>query len=165
MSGAQTSSFYPVNQLLVDNAQQIANQYAPQRNALFVQRAQQEIGGTEIEMLARASQHLMSAYKTPEERAAAYPQIVAGLQANGFAKQAPSVYPGDDRIAAIASLGISAADQYKLRGNTHSNLGLLGDGGTTTAPTGGAVAPGAGGGRSTLTPFVASNPKQPLWTV
>jgi soluble lytic murein transglycosylase-like protein len=115
MSGTQVSSFYPVNQLLVDNAQQIQNQYAPQRNELFVQRAQQEIGGTEIEMLARGSQSLL-ALGDEAKMAEQYPSTVAELQRYGFAKNAPSVFPGRAALERIAAMGTSSEKQYERQG-------------------------------------------------
>jgi hypothetical protein len=150
MSGAQTSSFYPVNQLLQDNAQQIQNQYAPQRNELFVQRAQQEIGGTEIEMLARGSQSLL-ALGDEAKMAEQYPSTVAELQRYGFAKNAPSVFPGRAALERIAAMGTSSEKQYAMGQSQRALDAIYPTGqapgpGASTAPTGAApaVAPGSG---------------------
>lgn len=146
MSGAQTSSFYPVNQLLVDNAQQIANQYAPQRNELFIQKTQQEIGAGDTEEAARIAGVLLTNYKTPEERAAIYPSLISQAQAGGRLKNAPTVYPGDERAKAIWGMGVSAEKQYEQQGvasDYQTWLRSRGGGGTGQPAAGTTAAPGA----------------------
>ena len=136
MSGAQTSSFYPVNQLLADNFQQIQNYYAPQRNQLLIQKGQQEVNAQEMEFASRAALGLLN---LPDEAAmaAAYPGVVAEGQRYGFLKNAPSVFPGKARLQQIASWGVPAEKQYERQANIAANMALIGDGtgtGTTTAP-------------------------------
>jgi len=149
MSGTQVSSFYPVNQLLVDNAQQISNQYAPQRNELLIQRSQQEIGGTEIEYAARAAQGLLG-LGDEAAMAAAYPGAVANAQQYGFLKNAPSVFPGKARLEQIAAMGTSSEKLGEQRGvasDYQTWLRSRGGGGTQGTVTPGAVpavAPGGG---------------------
>src|SRR5215471_6939846 len=112
MSGTQPSSF--TNQLFnplmarqqtqYDLANQLNEQMLPYR----VQAAQQDVGSKDIEMAARIAGTLMdpTLYPTTEARAAAYPGLIAQAQAGGYLKNAPPVYPGDERAAAIARLGI-----------------------------------------------------------
>jgi hypothetical protein len=175
MSGAQTSSFYPVNQLLVDNGQQIQNQYAPQRNELFVQRAQQEIGGTEIEMLARGSQSLL-ALGDEAKMAEQYPATVAELQRYGFAKNAPSVFPGRARLEQIAAMGTSSEKLGEQRGvasDYQTWLRSRGGGGTQGTVTPGAAPAVAPGGSATFAGGIAGfegggnamPPENPRWPV
>jgi hypothetical protein len=146
MSGAQTSTFYPVNQLLVDNAQQIQNQYAPQRNELFVQRARQEIGGTQLEHVSRAAAAVDAL--PLEQQPAAWQAGGEQLVKLGII---PSFqpYPGPERVKQIAGMGMSVENQFKLRGaqNTPDIYGVGGGGqpGTSGAATQAAPAPGGGG--------------------
>jgi hypothetical protein len=145
MSGTQVSSFYPVNQLLVDNAQQISNQYAPQRNELFIQKTQQEIGSNEIEYAARAAQGLLG-LGDEAAMAAAYPGAVAEAQRYGFLKNAPSVFPGKERLQQIATMGVSAEKQYEqqgVAGDYQTWLRNRGAVNTGQPATGATVAPGA----------------------
>ena len=142
MSGSQVSSFYPVNQLLADNAQQITNYYAPRRNELLIQKGEQEISSNEMEVAARLAQGLLA---LPDEAAmaAAYPNAVAYGQGLGFLKNAPSVFPGKARLQQIASYGIPAEKQFERQQNIATNRALIGDGTGTGATT---AAPGGGGG-------------------
>jgi hypothetical protein len=112
MSGAQTSTFYPVNQMLQDNAQQIQNYYAPQKNQLAIQEGQQKVGQNEMEVLGRAALPLLNMSET--DAAAAYPGVVQGLRDNGYAKNAPSAYPGHAAMQNFVSQAIPVEDQYKL---------------------------------------------------
>ena len=146
MSGTQVSSFYPVNQLLQDNAQQITNYYAPKRNELLIQKGQQEVNAQEMEFASRAALGLLN---LPDEAAmaAAYPGVVAEGQRYGFLKNAPAAFPGKARLQQIASFGISAKDQYALQGAAAAadaygqSTGITGarGSGTTAAPGGGAA--------------------------
>jgi hypothetical protein len=171
MSGAQTSSFYPVNQLLVDNAQQIQNQYAPQRNELFVQREQQAISSNEIEMLARGSQSLL-ALGDEAKMAEQYPATVAELQRYGFAKNAPSVFPGKARLQQIAAMGTSSEKQGERQGNIAVGRALVGDTGASAAAPGAAPAVAPGGGATFAGGIAgfegggnAMPPENPRWPV
>jgi len=121
MSGTQVSSFAPAN-ILFDAASgattaSVQNQLL--RNDLLaklapyqVQQAQQQTGEAETEMMARAASGLLS---MPDEasRAAAYPSAVADLQRLGFAKNAPSIYPGETTLRRVAAMGIPSAEQWK----------------------------------------------------
>src|SRR5215831_14723355 len=122
MSGAQTSSFADPNVLLptlsgAQTARVVQNQLLNQETAALmpyrVQEAQQTTGAADMEMMARASQGLLS---LPDEasRAAAYPGVVASLQQQGYAKNAPSQYPGEARLRQVAAMGLSLKDQYSL---------------------------------------------------
>jgi len=122
MSGTQVSSFAPAN-ILFDAASgattaSVQNQLL--RNDLLaklapyqVQQAQQQTGEAETEMLARAASGLLS---MPDEasRAAAYPSAVSDLQKLGFAKNAPSIYPGEAALRRVQQMGLSLKDQYSL---------------------------------------------------
>src|SRR5215472_13330695 len=152
MSGAQTSTFADPNILLstlsgAQTARVMQNQLLNQETAALmpyhVQEAQQQVGGNEIEMMARASQGLLS---LPDEasREAAYPGVVASLQQQGYARNAPAQYPGEARLRSIAMMGIPSVDLYKLQqANTALNAVWPGGGGTAAAP--------GGGGTSTAT--------------
>jgi len=120
MSGAQTSSFPTENELLAPQYLGIAQQQQAIRNQLApyqVQEAQQDVGAKDIEMAARVAGTLMdpTLYPTTEARAAAYPGLIAQAQAGGYLKNAPPVYPGDERAAAIARLGLPSTELYKLQ--------------------------------------------------
>jgi hypothetical protein len=110
MSGALPSPFLSTNELL----QPMAAYDTHQNQLLSQQTTQQNLGSGEIEMMSRAAAALMdpSQYPTPEARAAAYPTLLGALQRQGFAKNAPSSYPGDDQIAGLARMGMSLKDQY-----------------------------------------------------
>ena len=47
------------------------------------------------EQVARASAGMLLTYPDEASRAAAYPRIVGMLQAQGYAKNAPAQYPGE----------------------------------------------------------------------
>src|SRR4029077_16742676 len=136
--------------LLANQAQQIQNQYAPQRNQLLLDEGQQRLGANEIEYMARASEGLLG---LPDEasRAAAYPGVVASLQRYGFAKGAPTEYPGEAKLRSIAAMGIPSAEQYKL-GESAADARGFGNrwltGSTAAAPGG-----GQGGGAVTAGPI------------
>jgi len=112
MSGTQPSTFYPVNQMLADNAQQIANLYAPQRNQMLLAQGQQQLAGNEMEMLGRAAQGILNL--PDDQQAAAYPGVVANLQRMGFAKNAPSAYPGKAALQQFVGQAIPVENQYRL---------------------------------------------------
>ena len=125
MSGTQVSSFAPAN-ILFDAASgattaSVQNQLL--RNDLLaklapyqVQQAQQQTGEAETEMLARAASGLLDPKAYPDEasRAAAYPSVVADLQRLGFAKNAPSIYPGEAALRRVQQMGLSLKDQYQI---------------------------------------------------
>jgi len=144
MSGAQTSPFPNQNELMQANAQQLANYYAPERNRLFVQQATQEAGARDTEMIARASQGLLT-LGDETQMAAAYPETVRYLQSQGFAKNAPLAFPGKAVLERMVSLGIPAATQYTT-GQDQAAKGALWTGGTGAAPAAGGPAAPAGDG-------------------
>jgi len=113
MSGTQPSTFYPVNQMLADNAQQIANLYAPQRNQMLLAQGQQQLAENEMDVMGRAAQGLLS---LPDEaaRAQAYPGVVADLQQQGFAKNAPAQYPGEQVLQQFRAQSLPVTQQFNL---------------------------------------------------
>jgi hypothetical protein len=130
LSGAQTANV---------QAQQIQNQYAPARNQLLLDEGAQQLGTNETNMMARAAQGLLdpSAYPDEASRAAAYPGVVADLQRNGFAKNAPTAYPGEATLRRVAGMGLSVPEQYQY--------GLVVPPGLAKALGGGQPPPGGGG--------------------
>jgi hypothetical protein len=155
MSGAQTSPFPNQNELMQANAQQLANYYAPERNRLFIEDAKQQIAGRETEMMARASQGLLT-LGDEAKMAAAYPETVRYLQSQGFAKNAPAAFPGKAVLERMVSFGIPAEKQYTLAGDQSAKTALW-PGGTGTAPAAGG-APVAPTGTGTA---VARDPASP----
>jgi hypothetical protein len=145
MSGAQPSAWMTPNDLLDMQAYQMRpERFAIEKqNALLQQQeTQQGIDARDQEMVARASSYLLT---LPEDqREAAYPGIVQNLQAGGFAKRAPSQYPGHQTIAQLAAMGTPSADQFKLGANARAKAGML-PGDTTVAAPGPAPQPGAPG--------------------
>jgi len=148
MSGSVGSAFLTPNELLTARSLR----YQPQayedvhQNALMQNQVHQQALATgDVEMEARAASYLMT---LPEEqRATAYPGVVADLQGRGFAKHAPSQYPGHDAVARLAAMGLSAKDQA-IYGQTQGALGLV------DAALGGAPN-GAGGQQSSAPPAVS----------
>jgi hypothetical protein len=136
LSGQQTADV---------QAQQIANQYAPAKNQLLLEQGQQQVGQNEAEMMSRAAAGVLGL--PAEQRPAAYSAAVGNLQRYGFAKNAPSIYPGDATLQSVANMGVPIADQYKLGIVTAPGLQqqidrILGPGQTPAPSTGG------GGGTS-----------------
>ena len=114
MSGAQTSPFLTTNELLAPMAA-----FDTHQNTLLQQQGeQQKIAAGETEQAARIAGTLSdpSLYPTPEARAAGYPVLLAQSRANGWQlPHAPATYPGDDVMRAMARLGTSSTDLYKLQ--------------------------------------------------
>jgi hypothetical protein len=102
MSGTQVSS---APNVLFDPMMALRQQEG--QNQLLQQ--QQTIGANDIEMGSRIAATLMdpNIYPTPEARAAAYPTLVGYAQRQGYLKQAPPTYPGDDQTQALARMGVS----------------------------------------------------------
>jgi hypothetical protein len=90
-----------------------------------VQSARQQVGAAEMEQMGRAAAYIRSG-GTPEERAARYGVSVQQLQQNGFARNAPSQYPGDAAIEHIYRQAIPAEDQFKMDASRAANQALLG---------------------------------------
>jgi len=154
MSGAIASSFptrlFGDFQQLHANtaAQEIQNQYAPQKNALLIEQSRQTLGANEIEYMARASQSLLG-LGDEGQMAAQYPAVVASLQQQGFAKNAPPQFPGVAALQRIAAMGTSSEKLGEQRGVTGavnaygSTIGLNGSSTPGVASTPGATTPAA----------------------
>src|SRR5262249_49045040 len=172
MSGAQTSTFGDPNILLntLSGMQttnvlhnQLLNQYDQAGLPYRVQSAQQQVGEAEIEYLARASYGLLNNYTDEASRAAAYPGVVAALQQQGLAKNAPAEYPGEARLRQIAALGTPSSELYKLgqAGLAIPTPGFAGGGAGGAAPGGSSSSamfaipqrgPGGPGGSANMPP-------------
>lgn len=109
MSGYQVSPFGDPN-ILYKSLSGLGTAEV-QHNQLLNQAEQQAIGGNEMEMMARASAGLL---QLPDEaaRAQAYPGAVASLQQQGFAKNAPSIYPGEMALRRLALMGTPSDKLY-----------------------------------------------------
>lgn len=124
---------------------------AQQRNALLNRMDEQTLASQDMEMIARASAYLETLPDTAA-RQAAYPGIVSQLQGAGFAKNAPSVYPGDARISQLARMGTPSKELLEQAGLQHDyqeylrTRGATGGGTTPAAPaaTGGVTTPTSG---------------------
>src|SRR5215472_15745952 len=150
MSGAQTSAFADPNILLstlsgAQTARVMQNQLLNQETAALmpykVQEAQQQVGTADMAAVGQASQALLNNYPDEQSRAAAYPGIVADLQKQGFARNAPLAYPGEAALRTIIGRSLSVQEQYNLGLATDPNFApqlraILG-GGTPAAPGGG----------------------------
>jgi len=149
MSGSMPSPFAPTNDLY-DAAKVAQNIQSYQDNQLLMQQHQQAIGDNEMKVMGQAAQGLLN---MPDEasRAAAYPGEIARLQALGLAKNAPSLYPGQDRLKSFVATSLPVADQYNLGLAVNpaltKQLQQLYGGGAPAAPAAGggtAAAPGDG---------------------
>jgi len=148
-SSPTESPFAPPN-VLFDAASGQALQHG-KMNDLLLLKQQQENSATDQEMVARAAAYLNG---LPEDqRAAAYGPIVQDLQGRGFAKQAPSQYPGHERIAALASMGTPSKDTLSIGASQAAKAALYPGAapgpGASAAPNDGAASDGA---------FAANNP-------
>src|SRR5215469_7827258 len=157
MSGAQTSTFADPNILLstlsgAQTARVTQNQLLNQETAALmpykVQEAQQQVGTADMAAVGQASQALLNNYPDEQSRAAAYPGIVADLQKQGFARNAPSAYPGEAALRTIIGRSLSVQEQYNLGLATSPGLrAQIFGGGTPAAPGGG------GTGTATMLPI------------
>ena len=148
MSGTQVSSWGSPNILYKAlSGEGVREQQAlddTHVNALLAQQTTQaNLNTLDLEMIARASAYLNT---LPEDqRATAYPGIVSQLQQSGFAKNAPSIYPGHERIAQLAAMGTPSKELMEIgEGRAWANAQRP----VAAAPAPGA-APAAGGGFST----------------
>src|SRR5215831_17416685 len=115
MSGTQVSSFAPANALYdAPSVYSAAQQYNANQLLLpyKVQEAQQQVGTADMAAVGQASQALLNNYTDETSRAAAYPGIVADLQKQGFARNAPSAYPGEAALRTIIGRSLSVQEQY-----------------------------------------------------
>jgi soluble lytic murein transglycosylase-like protein/antitoxin (DNA-binding transcriptional repressor) of toxin-antitoxin stability system len=141
--GESVSSFLAPNQLFDMERLRQAPQLAEDAhlNALMQrQQYQQQMGDADTETAARIAGTLLTNYKTPEERAAAYPSLISQAQANGRLKNAPAEYPGDEQAKAIWGMGTSSEKLLERQLNRDTNRALIG--GDGTSPPAGA-APGS----------------------
>jgi hypothetical protein len=134
------------------DAQNIANQYAPQRNQLFISGEQQKQGETGIEYMARAAQGLLDPAAYPDEasRAAAYPGVVAHLQSMGLAPNAPTQYPGVAALHQVAMMGTPSEKLAEFSANRAFGTALSPPQPGTAPPGGGGGAPVTGSGTATI---------------
>ena len=107
-SSAQvTDPFLSTSELLAPMAA-----YDTHQNQLYKQQSdQQQIGMTDMSVVARAAAPLLGMSET--DAAAAYPGIVADLQRQGFAKQAPSTYPGHAVTQSLVQRGMTVPEQIQ----------------------------------------------------
>jgi len=134
---ANASPWLSSDELLAPRKQAVSEQ----RNALLNAMDQQTLAATDQEMVARASAYLNTLDE--DKRAAAYPGIVAQLQQSGFAKNAPSIYPGHERIAQLASMGTPSKELLEQAGVQRDYQAYLQRRAAGGASTGIGVAPGA----------------------
>jgi Phage tail lysozyme len=153
MSGAQTSTFPTMNELLAPMAA-----YDVHQNQLLNQQTtQRALNADEIEQISRAANWVVSQdpeNKDPGKQAQAYSTAVGILQKNNYAKNAPAEYPGFGAMQMYARLGTPSADQYKLglgQQAVTGAIGALSPDGYTGAPGQGAAAPPGGGGTTSGT--------------
>jgi hypothetical protein len=149
MSGTQVSSWGDPNILYKAlSGQGVREQQAlddTHVNALLNQQTTQaNLNTLDLEMIARASAYLNT---LPEDqRATAYPGIVSQLQQSGFAKNAPSIYPGHERIAQLAAMGTPSKELMEIgEGRAWANA---------QRPVAAAPAPGAAPGVAAPAPGV-----------
>ena len=147
------------------------NPMAVDKAANEAQQARQQIGATNMEMVGRAAGSLLN--MSPEAAAAAYPGMVANLQRNGFAMNAPPEYPGHDALQSIVNAGIPLQKQYEYGILTSPDVlkarqlasqptppdtgGSTGGGGTGGGGVGGTYAPGTPFTPKILPPGVSLN--------
>ena len=140
------------------------NPMAVDKAANDAETARQTIGANDIAMVGRAAGSLLN--MSESDAAAAYPGMIADLQRQGFARNAPSEYPGHAAVQGLVQRGLTVPEQY--------NSGLLtapgvadalkaagqpltfGNNGVVTG--GGGAGAGAGGATGTLpeTPRLAT---------
>ena len=117
MSGSIVSSFPSMNALLAPQELAVRQQQAQDYhiNALLQQdQHRQEVQARDMEMVSRASAYLET---LPEDqRAAAYPTVVRGLQAYGYGMRAPAEYPGHQVISQLARMGTPSEKLFQLQG-------------------------------------------------
>ena len=160
-SQPQTSSFPSENALLETFSGRGLQR--SQDNALLMQQHQQQIGATDTDYISRAAQGLLTIGAPGEageaERAAAYPGVVAQLQRNGLARNAPAQYPGYKALQGYANMGMSVQQQYQMGlGPTPPGLAEALKG--VYSPTTGAGGPGPGAVRRSG-PGVPGDPASP----
>ena len=91
------------------------NPMAVDKAANDAETARQTIGANDIAMVGRAAGSLLN--MSESDAAAAYPGMIADLQRQGFARNAPSEYPGHAAVQGLVQRGLTVPEQY--------NSGLL----------------------------------------
>ena len=99
------------------------NPMAVDKAANDAETARQTIGANDIAMVGRAAGSLLN--MSESDAAAAYPGMIADLQRQGFARNAPSEYPGHAAVQGLVQRGLTVPEQY--------NSGLLTAPGVTDA--------------------------------
>ncbi len=132
---SQNELYYPrfANQQLAEGDQKLA------QNQLLQQSTQQEIGGRDIEIGARLASSLLN--MDEGQAAQAYSQALPGLQAQGYLRHAPSVYPGHEVAKRLAAMGTPSKDQYLQAQSTAAKAGMVASDGTTAGTGGKPLAP------------------------
>ncbi len=132
MSGTQVSSAPNVLFDPLMARRQTAADTENQNQLLAQQTTRQEIGGRDIEMGARLASSLLNLDEP--SAAQAYSAALPGLQAQGYLKNAPSVYPGHAAALRLAQMGTPSQTLYTYGQNQQANAAILGAGGTGGAP-------------------------------
>ena len=143
-SSAQvTDPFLSTNELLAPMAA-----FDTHANTLLQQQEhQQSIGLADMATVARAAAPLLG--MSEADAAAAYPGIVADLQRQGFAKQAPSTYPGHAATQSLVQRGMTVPEQYQyglLTAPGVTDALKAASGPLTSGNTGGGGTAASGGG-------------------
>ena len=74
-------------------------------------QGRQTIGMNDMSVVARAAAPLLG--MSEADAAQAYPGIVADLQRQGFARQAPPTYPGHAVTQSLVQRGMTVPEQYQ----------------------------------------------------
>ena len=107
MSGAQTSTFPTMNELLAPMAA-----YDTHANTLLQQqKAQQEISDHDIAMTGQAAAPLLG--MSEDDATKAYPAFLQEMQGRGLAKYAPATYPGHAATAALVQRAMPILQQIQ----------------------------------------------------
>jgi soluble lytic murein transglycosylase-like protein len=144
MSEAFTSA-WPTNALLYGAASG-NNLINTQRNALNMQKEEQEIGSANMEVVARAGLPLLN--MSEEEAARAYGPLRQTLQSQGYGKNLPEQYPGHDVTRQFVALGIPAEKQWTRQQDIAAAKDMYTP--PTTTGTAPAVPGGGGGGQPSM---------------
>jgi hypothetical protein len=145
------TGFAPPNALF-DVGKVIQTGQGIQNNQLMMQGKQIDLANANMDQVSRAAAGLLAAYPDEASRAAAYPQAVGLLQAQGLARNAPAQYPGEGALRALVAQSIPAQTQAEWLANIQANKAYstatgttTGAGTTTTSGTGTTGTPAAPG--------------------
>jgi hypothetical protein len=152
MSGAQTSTFPSMNDLLAPMAA-----YDVHANALLQQQKDtQALTDHDIAMTGQAAAPLLN--MNEDQAAAAYPGWRQEMQSRGLAKYAPETYPGHAATAALVQRAMPLMDQFKAGFvTTPEQKAMIDRAWSGTPPT----APAAASGGGTNAPPGTSTPATP----